>query len=403
MKRGLLILILLAGAAAALWWWTGRAAPPEAPFTRAARATLVSLITTNGRVEPRERHTLRAESAGLVARVHVETGQSVAAGAAILDITAPEAEAELASARTRLESARAALATLERGGPARELAAIDATLAPLKVEREAAARDVASLERLVKQQAATRTELEAAQDRLARLDADIAAQHSRRAALVERDEGAAARARVAEAVAALALAERRAAQRVLRAPAAGMVYELAVRAGEWLMPGALAARIGRLDPVEAVIYVDEPDLGRIKPGLEVQLSWDALPGRVWPGRLERVPSRVAPLGSRQVGEALVVAANPDHALPPGANINAEIRAESVENALAVPKEALQRNGPATGVYVLVNGALAWRPVRTGVSTVTHAQIVEGLAEGDAVALPGGPALAPGVAVTPVYR
>lgn len=402
MKRGLMILILFA-AAAALWVWTGRSAPPEAPFVRAARTTLVSLITTNGRIEPRERHTLRAETAGLVARVRVEAGQSVAAGAAILDITAPEAEAEIASARARLESARVALATLERGGPAREFAAINAALAPLKVEREAAARDVASLARLVNQQAATRTELEAAQDRLARLDADIAAQQSRRAALVERDEGAAARARVGEAAAALALAERRAASRVLRAPAAGVVYELAVRAGEWLTPGALVARIGRLDPIEAVIYVDEPDLGRIKPGLEVQLSWDALPGRVWTGRLERVPSRVAPLGSRQVGEALAVAANAGHALPPGANINAEIRAETVANALAVPKEALQRNGPATGVYVLVNGALAWRPVRTGVSTVTHAQILEGLAEGDAVALPGGPALAPGVAVTPVYR
>jgi HlyD family secretion protein len=403
MKRGLVILILLAGAAAAVWLWTGRSAPPEAPFTRVARTTLVSLITTNGRVEPRERHTVRAETAGLIVRVHVEAGRNVSAGAAILDITVPGAEAEVASARARLEAARAALATLERGGPARDLAAIDAALAPLKVEREAAARDIASLERLVKQQAATRTELEAAQDRLARLDADIAAQQSRRPALVERDEGVPARARVDEAAAALALAERRAAQRVLRAPAAGVIYELAVRPGEWVTPGALVARIGRLDPVEALVYVDEPDLGRLKPGLEVRLSWDALPGRTWPGRLDRVPSRVAPLGSRQVGEALVVAANADHALPPGANINAEIRAETVENALAVPKEALQRNGPATGVYVLVGGALAWRPVRTGVSTVTHAQIVEGLAEGDAVALPGGPALAPGVAVTPVYR
>lgn len=403
MKRSLLILIPLAAAAAGLWWWTGRNSAPEAPFVRAARTTLVSLITTNGRIEPRERYAVRAEAAGLVEQVHIRPGQALAAGAALVTLRAPEAEAELASARARLESARAALAALERGGPARELALIDAALASLELERQAALRDIASLERLVAKQAATRTELEAAQDRLARLDTDRASQRQRRAALVEAGETAAARARVDEAEAALALAARRAAQRVLRAPAAGVAYEVAVRAGDWLAPGALVARLGRLDPVDAILYVDEPDLGRLRTGLEVRLSWDALPGRSWSGRVERIPAQVAPLGGRQVGEVLVSAPNPDHVLPPGANIIAEIQAEVVQQALAVPKEALQRLGPATGVYVLQNGKLAWRPVRTGVSTITHAQIREGLAEGDAVALPGGPALAAGVAVTPVYR
>lgn len=403
MKRGLLILIPLAGAAWLVWLLAGRDAAPEVSFVRAGRMTLVSLITTNGRVEPRERRAVRTESAGLVARVHVEQGQKVAAGAPIVTLSAPEAESAVAAARARIETERSALAALERGGPARELASLEGAIGSLKVEREAAAREAASLERLVKEKAATRAELDAAKDRLARIDADLAAQKGRRAALVETDEVAVAQARVREAEAAVALAERRAAGSTLRSPVAGVVYELAVRAGDWLTPGALVARVGRLDPITVTVYVDEPDLGRIKPQLEVRITWDALPGRHWTGRVERVPTQVAPLGSRQVGEVLVVAANEDQALPPGANINAEIRAETVENALAAPKEALQRVGPATGVYVVVDGRLAWRPVRTGVSTVTHAQVLEGLNEGDAVALPGARALAEGVPVTPVYR
>lgn len=403
MKRGLLILIPLAGAAWLVWLLAGRDAAPEVSFVRAGRMTLVSLITTNGRVEPRERHAVHAETAALIARVHVEQGQTVAAGAPVVTLAAPESDSLLASARARLETAQAALAALERGGPAREIAALEGAIGLLKVERQAAAREAASLERLVNQEAATRAELDAAKDRLARLDADLAAQQGRRAALVETDEAAAAQARVREAEAAVALAERRAAGSTLRAPAAGVVYELAARAGDWLTPGALVARVGRLDPITVTVYVDEPDLGRIRPQLEVRITWDALPGRAWTGRVERVPTQVAPLGSRQVGEVLVVAANEDQALPPGANINAEIRAETVEDALAVPKEALQRNGPATGVYVLAGTRLTWRPVRTGVSTVTHAQVIEGLNEGDAVALPGARALAEGALVTPVYR
>lgn len=403
MKRGLLILLALAGASLVVWLVRGREAAVEIPFARARRATLVSLITTNGRAEPGERRAIHAESAGLVARVDVRQGEAVRAGAALVTLSDPEAAAGMETARARLDSARAALALLEQGGPARDAAAIDAAIAALEVERAAAAREAAGLERLVGQKAATVVELDAARDRVKRAETDLAAQRRRRGLLVESAETAAARARVREAEAALELAAGRAGARVLRAPGAGVVYEVAVRAGDWMAPGALAARVGRLDPLEARVYVDEPDLGRLREGQEVVLTWDALPGRRWSGRIERLPTQVAALGSRQVGEALVSVPNPDGALPPGANINAEIRAEQVEGALSVPKEALQRNGAATGVYVVEQGRLAWRPVRVGVSTVTEAQVLEGLGEGEAVALPGGAALTPGLAVKPVYR
>jgi HlyD family secretion protein len=403
MKRILTILIPLAGAALGLWLYKGSGPAPETPFVKVERRTLVSLITTNGRVEPGARQAVHAEGGGVVERVHVELGAEVAAGAPLVTLGAGGVGAELAAARARLERARADLAGVERGGPARELAAIDGALAALAVDREAAAREVASLRRLVEQQAATRVELEAAEDRLARLEAERESQEKRRAALVEAGEAEAARARVREAEAALALAERRLGERVLRAPAAGVVYELGIRVGDFVAPGALAARVGRMDPVEVVVYVDEPDLGRVQVGLEVEIGWDARPGQKWKGRVERVPARVAPLGSRQVGEVLVAVENEGRGLPPGANITAEIRAEVVENALAAPKEALQRVGVATGVFVDEGGRLVWRPVRTGVSTVTHVQILEGLTEGEGVALAGARVLAEGEAVAPVYR
>jgi len=403
MKRGLLILAVSAALLIVIWAARRRGDAPEVSFTTVERKTLVSLITTNGRVEPADRHVVRAESAGAVVRLHVGLGQVVAAGAAVATIGAPEAEAELAAARAQLESAKAAVASLEQGGPARELAAIDGTLASLAVEEDAARREIAALERLLKQQAATKTELDGARDRLRRAEADRAAQQRRRVALVERGETAAAQARLREAEQAMALAERRASMRTLRAPAPGTIYELPVRVGDWLSPGSLVSRLGRLDPVDVLVYVDEPDLGRVRVGLEAALTWDALPGKVWSGRVERIPTQVAAMGSRQVGEVLVRAANTGLSLPPGANINAEIRAETVESALSVPKAALHRNGPAVGVYVLEAGILAWRPVRMGVSTVSDAQVVEGLSEGELVALPGSTPLVAGTAVKPVYR
>jgi hypothetical protein len=57
------------------------------------------------------------------------------------------------------------------------------------------------------------------------------------------------------------------------------------------------------------------------------------------------------------------------------------------NALTIPKECLRRDANGVGVFALRGGRLAWQAVRTGVSSVTRVQILEGLAEGGEVALP----------------
>jgi len=132
------------------------------------------------------------------------------------------------------------------------------------------------------------------------------------------------------------------------------------------------------------------------------LSWDALPGRRWKGTVEQTPTQVVTLGTRQVGEVVCIIENPGGELLPGTNINAEILSEVAENALAVPKEALRTSGGQTGVFVLNDGKVAWRPVKLGVASVTRAQVLSGLREGQAVALPSGRPLRDGDAVRPVF-
>ena len=61
-----------------------RSAPPEIPFTRATRETIVSTLTTNGKVEPIEFSAIRAEVAGAVEHIYVDKGQTVAQGQLLL-------------------------------------------------------------------------------------------------------------------------------------------------------------------------------------------------------------------------------------------------------------------------------------------------------------------------------
>jgi HlyD family secretion protein len=127
-----------------------------------------------------------------------------------------------------------------------------------------------------------------------------------------------------------------------------------------------------------------------------------MPDREWKGFVETVPLQVVPLGTRQVGEVICTIDNPDLTLIPGTNINAEIRSSTAENAITAPKEAIRRQGTETGVFVLEGSKVAWRPVRTGIASVTRVQITQGLKEGEAVALPVERPIKAGDEVTPTF-
>ncbi len=224
-------------------------------------------------------------------------------------------------------------------------------------------------------------------DRLAEVRAEMQGLENKRRALVSPPEITAAEARLKEAQAARDQAFQRLQQSQIRAPLSGVVYELRVRRGDYLNPGDALAAIGELDPVRVRIYVDEPELGRLAAGMPVTITWDALPGRTWEGRIEQTPLQVTALGTRQVGEVLLTIRNPKGDLLPGANVNAEIRTQVINAGLVIPKEAVRLERDGNGVFVLEAGdRVRWRAVKLGASTLTRTQVLEGLREGERVAL-----------------
>ena len=71
----------------------------------------------------------------------------------------------------------------------------------------------------------------------------------------------------------------------------------------------------------------------------------------------------------------------------------------VDGALTVPKETLRHDASGDYVFLLQGDSIGRRPVKTGNSSVTRIQITEGLAEGDAVAMPSDTPLTAGMKVT----
>jgi len=394
--------VLGAAAAVAGWWIAKRKnQPPEIAFARVTRETINSTVPTNGKVEPVQWAAARADRPGAVREIHVQRGQYVMANTPLVDLDASDAQAERASAEARIAQIKAEMETLSKGGRAADLAEISSSLDRARLDLETAQKEYAALSRLQKQQAATQQEVTAAKEKVDRAQLQIQSLEAKKAALVAAPDRASAQARLQDAEAALRLADDHIRQSVVRAPIDGFVYQFDLKPGAFLNAGDSVALIGRLERVHVNVYVDEQDLGRVAKGMPVAITWDALPGRVWMGAVDKTPVQIVPLGSRQVGEVTCLIENPNRDLLPGANVNAEIKTDSVENALTIPKEALRREGSRTGVYLLDGDRVVWRDVKMGVNNTTRTQ-VDGLQDGDAVALLSDKPLKNGMMVRPMF-
>jgi HlyD family secretion protein len=391
-----------------LWWGLGHGgSAPSIHFVAAEPVTIESTVSTNGRVEPAEWAAARAETAGVVQHISVQRGQAVAAGQALVTLDSVAAESDLAGALARQQEAQAESAIVGQGGKAAALASVNNSIKTAQAAVEIAQRNYDSLERLAAQQAATRLQVQDAKDALDRARLQLAAYEDQRRTLVSAGDKAVAQAKLHDAQSAVSLAQHRLSLGDVRAPMGGTVYQFDLKVGAYLQIGDLVALVGNLDQMKVIVYVDEPDLGRVALGMPVNITWDALAGQTWRGRVDKLPTEVISLGTRTVGEVTTIVENPNHDLLPGVTVNATIISRVVKDALGIPKAALRTIAGSNGVYRLNGASLAWTPVKAGVSDINNVQILSGLEPGskvaDRVIEPTDAELKNGMRVRPVFE
>jgi HlyD family secretion protein len=402
-SRSWLAILLVGAAVIVAWVATKGGAPPEVEFVKVARETLISALSTNGKVEPIEWMPVRSERSGVITRVLISRGQQVTKDQPLVELDTRVANADLSKAQAAIQEAKAQQQVLTQGGRIAERQEIDSNLARARLDLEAAQKNYQALERLVAKQAATRQELDAAHQVEEQLQLRIQSLEKSKGAIVTGIDTEIAKARLQQAQASAAVAQTNLDLSIIHAPMDGTVYDFDLKPGSYVNPGDAIAKIGKLDRVRVMVYVDEPDLGKVHQGEPVVITWDALPGHQWKGQVDKLPTQIMPLGTRQVGEVGCIIENPDRDLLPNANINADIQASVAENALAIPKEAIRRQGSETGVFLLQGDRVAWRKVTLGISSYTKSQVLAGLSDGDAGALPSETPIQSGSRVQPVFQ
>jgi RND family efflux transporter MFP subunit len=321
----------------------GQEPAPPGEVVRVGKRTLASTVKATGVVKPRIGAEVKVGSrvSGVVARLYVRIGDTVARGQLLAELDTRELQA-------RRDQARAALASAE------------ATLTYAESDL------------------ARKRDLSAAQ-LLPAADLDVA---ERSRAVAEQQRG--------EAAANLDYAHTQLGYARITAPIAGIVASVATQEGE-TVAASLAAptfvTLVDLARLEVRAYVDETDIGRIRSGQTARFMVDTYPDHEFEGRVTAVYPQ-AEIRDNVVDYVTVVTFDPprDRTLRPEMTTAVRIAMDTRENVLVVPRRAVRRDG---GRAYVLTPAGEKRFVRAGSCGETDCEIADGLREGDEVLLGAG--------------
>ena len=352
----------------------------------AEKGSITSAIQTNGKMEPINGFEAHAPFATTVRKVYVQQGAHVKAGQLLLQLEDADALARSATASAQIANAEANAKAIQQGGTREEVMTTQSDLTRARADRDAAQRNLDAMHRLQQKGAASAGEVADAENRFKSLQAQVDLLEKKLGSRYSEADVEKVKAQEKESRASLAAANVVVEKANIRAPREGMVYFLPVHEGQFVNGGEVLVQVADISKIQLRAFVDEPDIGKLQSGQNVTVTWDALPGRVWQGKVTQVPTTVVTRGTRNVGEFTCIVDNPEEKLLPNVNVNVNIVTAQHENALTVPREAIHQDDGKKYVFQIVNGELKRRDVETSLSNLTRMEITQGLEPKAQVAL-----------------
>jgi RND family efflux transporter MFP subunit len=187
----------------------------------------------------------------------------------------------------------------------------------------------------------------------------------------------------------------------LRAPLAAVVIERRVERGALVTAGTPGFVLGTVNPVNAVFGVPDSIVARLRVGVPLTLTTDAVPDRAFTGRIATISPAADPDTRLFLIEVSIP--NDDATLRPGMIATVELETERRTVTLAVPLTAIVKSASGYGVFVVDDAGGAptarFRSVSLGDLDGNAIRILEGIRTGDRVIVSAPSMLKDGDAVT----
>jgi HlyD family secretion protein len=390
MNRRTLLLVVLAasGVAAALAWYTMRAPAVAAMLVQSQ--SLVRTLLFSARVASASRVEIGATMTGRVAQVHVAEGARVKRGDALVRLESEELQAALAQAQAGVRQAQAKLAGLQSSGRS----AVAANLEQAESVLLAAKKDLTRTQELVARGFVSTARLDESQRAAAVATAQRdAAQAQLQANAPQGADSVGAQAQVVQAQATLAVAQARLEQATITAPADAQVLLRSVEPGQIVQPGRALLTLALDSPVQLVGQVDERYMAQVQLGQKATVRADAFAGQPFDAQV----LSIAPVVDAQRGAVEVKLVLPNAApgfLREDMTLSVELVTGQRDQALVVPAQAVGAlaDGATATVRLAQEGRVVLHSVRLGLRTLDAVEVLDGLAAGDVVLLGPAPAV-----------
>jgi multidrug efflux pump subunit AcrA (membrane-fusion protein) len=170
----------------------------------------------------------------------------------------------------------------------------------------------------------------------------------------------------------------------IRAPFVALVKERQVNVGQFVRPNTPVFVLVKTDPIRLRIEAPEKMAPWIKVGQVAEVSLEAFPGRHFRGKIWRISPTVEQSKRTFVVEALID--NPAGELKPGSYAKASIRTDRYDRIRLIPVLAINYIFGSNKAYVVRDGAIEARDLKLGDRFGEDVEVLEGLREGEEIAI-----------------
>jgi HlyD family secretion protein len=395
----------------------------------AKQDSLVSVVTASGEVKPTTYTNVTAQGYGRITEILVKEGDHIKKGDKLLLQENVQANADV-------QAQSASINANESGVQAAEASyrAAQSDLIQQQANLEKAKLDYDRGQGLFKDGLIAKQDFD---QRKTGYDAAVAAAESSRARVLSlKATLEMTRAQLNQSKAVLVHTKDILSKTTYYSPINGIVSYLPVKVGEYVVlgmqnaTGSFLMTLSDMSVVTAEVKVDETDIVNIKSGQEADVAIDAVPGKVFKGKVTEIGSqavlRSSGLATTQTTtsnqeakdfKVVVTLQSPPDNVRPGLSTTAKIKTAEKKDVVAIPIQALavrsrkdleeaaknaKKNGNVTlaappppaagdpkkdevqGVFVVNGKKAAFRPVETGISGITDIEITKGLQAGDEI-------------------
>jgi len=394
----IVLLALAVAVTASVFWWRktvkARRKESKTMLVTASRRDFASSVLATGAVRPQVGAEVHAGAriSGKVTQLKANIGDMVKKGQVIAELEKEDLEAMVAQRQAELDLTRAKLSALEALRP-KEVSKAQAEVDQWEATVQLSQKELEREDRLLKQESTTRQAWDRARERLSVAEAQLVSAQKKLEVLITRydQDLKQARMEMTRARASLDQARVQCSYATIVAPISGAIASVSTQEGETVAAGFNAptfVTIIDLDRLQVDAYVDEVDIGKVKPGQKALFTVDSFPNQEFEGRVNAIyPKAVIQENVVNYDVVIEITGPPAGLLRPEMTASVTIFLDQRKGVLALPARAIRRERGKNVVYVPdKDGQPRQREIKVGWKDGQWVEIVSGLSEQEPVLL-----------------